>query len=413
MQPPQISIQDWFDRPRSVPATPRPRTQPVTAEPRTWRQQATGQFPTAIEPPEVSATTAKPLPRTFDFSGRIKKQLHANPEFTVTAEQRTWRPIAPGQHPKPNKTNSVVKHKMRSVVYNHGESVDEDEKNFTMFDVDNTMYDYLTTPNEIFVQEVFHFSLDKGCHRGMSPQDAWRSSVVVDIGSNTGFYGLLALAHGCAVVFVEPQPQCNDLISKSIEASGFDVRKVRRIKHPLGEAGKKLLVRPENHCEGRFPIGNKEKGYRTVVPNTTNSSGVIVAVDYVPVMAALESVGLSENTTLQLVKIDTEGFEPMIVEAFMPGLQKWNVLNLVVEVTPSWWMDNGFSRTAAGVLFEKVALLGYGGSTEHSRNTWDHEDIRIFIEHACCHLLGSIGQEDLWLHKISNPWEGDIDSENS
>lgn len=273
-----------------------------------------------------------------------------------------------------------------------------------MFDVDSKMFDYLSTPNEQFVQAAFHSSLDTGCDREMSPEDAWKNSVVVDIGSNTGFYGLLALAHGCAVVFVEPQPECNDLISKSIAASNFDLRKVRRIKNPLGEAGKKLEVRPENHCEGRFPITNRERGYRTVVDNRSNSGQLgVTMVDYVPVMTALQSAGLGENTTLQLVKIDTEGFEPLIVEAFLPGLRNWTVLNLVVEVTPLWWVQNGFSRAAAGVLFETVARLGYRGETSYKK-IGNHQEIKTFIEHGCCKLLGTIGQEDLLLEKISSPY---------
>ena len=232
----------------------------------------------------------------------------------------------------------------------------------------------------------------------MSPSEAWEKAVVVDIGSNTGFYGLLALAKGCAVVFVEPQPECNVLISWSIRESGLDERKVRRVQQPVGgeeELGKSLTVRSDNHCSGRFPIENAERGHKDAYGSSAASadSKASMKIPFLPVSNMLELVGLNASSKIQLIKIDTEGNELQILEAMLPLLHSWQVSNMVVEVTPMWWRHTGYSKNTGAEIFEQIADLGFHGSTIRGHKIRDAAAMHDYI------ILGHIYQDDLWLRR--------------
>ena len=220
----------------------------------------------------------------------------------------------------------------------------------------------------------------------------------MDIGSNTGFYGLLALAKGCAVVFVEPQPECNVLISWSIRESGLDERKVRRVQQPVGgeeELGKSLTVRSDNHCSGRFPIENAERGHKNAYGSSAASadSKASMQIPFLPVSNMLELVGLNASSKIQLIKIDTEGNELQILEAMLPLLHSWQVSNMVVEVTPMWWRHTGYSKNTGAEIFEQIADLGFHGSTIRGHKIRDAAAMHDYI------ILGHIYQDDLWLRR--------------
>jgi FkbM family methyltransferase len=46
--------------------------------------------------------------------------------------------------------------------------------------------------------------------------------IVLDIGANTGFYGLFAASQGCQVYSFDPQPQCGRIIKQEILVNGFE-----------------------------------------------------------------------------------------------------------------------------------------------------------------------------------------------
>ncbi|CAE7357269.1 sad [Symbiodinium natans] len=256
-----------------------------------------------------------------------------------------------------------------------------------MFDINGGMFGWLKGKGEQFVQDIFHETLDPVCQVDMSPSEAWEKAVVLDIGSNTGFYGLLALAKGCAVVFVEPQPECNVLISQSIRESGLDERKVRRVQQPVGrqeEWGKSLAVWPGNHCSGRFPVENAERGHKDAFGSDGASQDTQMAtqIPFLPVSDMLELVGLSDSSKIQLIKVDTEGNELQILEAMLPLLQSWQISNMVVEVTPMWWHHTGYSRNEGAEIFEGIAALGFAGSTIRGHSVQDATAMRDYILHG-------------------------------
>ena len=300
---------------------------------------------------------------------------------------------------------NAARHDVSELIRHHGQRVDGASSHFTMFDINGGMFGWLKGKGEQFVQDIFHETLDPVCQVDMSPGEAWEKAVVLDIGSNTGFYGLLALAKGCAVVFVEPQPECNVLISQSIRESGLDERKVRRVQQPVGrqeEWGKSLAVWPGNHCSGRFPVENAERGHKDAFGSDGASQDTQMAtqIPFLPVSDMLELVGLSDSSKIQLIKIDTEGNELQILEAMLPLLQSWQISNMVVEVTPMWWHHTGYSRNEGAEIFEGIAALGFAGSTIRGHSVQDATAMRDYILH------GHIYQDDLWLRREALDWSG-------
>ncbi|CAE7245079.1 sad, partial [Symbiodinium pilosum] len=292
---------------------------------------------------------------------------------------------------------NAERHDMGEVIRHHGQTVEHPSSHFTMFDVKGGMFAWLKSRGEQFVQDIFHETLDV-CREDMSPDEAWERAVVLDIGSNTGFYGLLALEKGCAVVFVEPQPECNALISWSIRESGLDERKVKRVQQPVGrkeDGAKSLAVRADNHCSGRFPIENAERGHKDAYGSDAGSadSQTALQIPFLPVSDMLTLVGLSDSSKIQLIKIDTEGNELQILEAMLPILQHWQVSNMVVEVTPMWWRHTGYTTQSGAEIFEQLVNFGFVGSTIRGHSLKDAAAMRRYILH------GKIYQDDLWLQR--------------
>lgn len=271
---------------------------------------------------------------------------------------------------------------------------------FVMYDTDGSMYRWLQTPGEHFVQDAFHESLRRNCRKDSSPEDAWNNTVL-DIGSNTGFFGLLALKYGCAVAFVDPQPYCMDLVRKSISANKFDSAKFRIIAHPLGadaDAGKVLQVQPLNRCEGRFPIVNLERGHEDAFGANSSVAGDSFGVNFLPAAKAVQSLPLPQGATILMAKIDTEGNELRILEGLKPIFTQMRVLNIMVEITPMWWKHTGYTRSDGAHIFAELGALGFQGRTVQRASFAEMdtpEKIKSYV------LYDDIYQDDLWLHRPS------------
>ena len=89
---------------------------------------------------------------------------------------------------------------------------------------------------EGFVKQVFLATL-AGCSGSMA---------VLDIGSNTGYYSMLAAAHGCSVLAIDAQPGCaqwfewarnaNHANHSIVGSQQFSARSVRIVTRPVSNS---------------------------------------------------------------------------------------------------------------------------------------------------------------------------------
>eukprot|EP01084_Bolivina_argentea_P197530 338494_1 len=106
-------------------------------------------------------------------------------------------------------------------------------------------------PGEKYVRTVFSIVLSNNIN-------ILSSSIMIDIGANMGYYGILSLSMGIGkAIFFEPQPACVQIIESLVTLNAFNQR-ARIINHPIGNG--KLLEVPSMECDGRFPINKQENG---------------------------------------------------------------------------------------------------------------------------------------------------------
>ena len=77
--------------------------------------------------------------------------------------------------------------------------------------------------------------------------------LVVDIGANEGFFGLLAASMGCRAYLFEPQPSCQRLLYAALLLNGFGTDVARVIPRPVSSEATRMLVAPSAPCVGRIP----------------------------------------------------------------------------------------------------------------------------------------------------------------
>ena len=202
------------------------------------------------------------------------------------------------------------------------------------------------TEGEQLVTATMDKLLRTGCqNRNDRPSDA----LFLDIGSNSGFYGLNAISHGCVAAFFDLQPGCNKVVNAALLVNGFVDRGVV-MAAGLSDRDSIVPASSESTCSlesGRFPI--------SAIETDTLKDG---DVD-VPVLPL--SRLLPPSSSIFMMKIDTEGLEQRILAGAMPFFKKRNIKHVVVEVTPGHgvWEKNGVLPTEVANTMRDIAASGY------------------------------------------------------
>jgi FkbM family methyltransferase len=175
-------------------------------------------------------------------------------------------------------------------------------------------------------------------------------AIVLDIGANAGFYGLYSAAVGCYTFFFDIQVECLDWIRSSIHENQY--HHTTLIPYPVGNVSRPVhLDVSSNGCHGTFTMSK-----------TGNEWYLESQTKHVPLdtkMVRLDDVfhdAMLEETlpTIALIKIDTEGFEVVIIASMhnlVRHIQKHTglatVRNIVCEIAPLRWEglpDKSMSR---------------------------------------------------------------------
>ena len=82
--------------------------------------------------------------------------------------------------------------------------------------------------------------------------------LMLDVGSNLGYYGLLAMSQGCESLLFDLQPGCQSLINSAIVVNQF-TSLGRVVPFGVSDAESSFKVNSKG-CNGRFPAEAYERG---------------------------------------------------------------------------------------------------------------------------------------------------------
>ena len=190
--------------------------------------------------------------------------------------------------------------------------------------------------------------LSAGCRKH---NDREADALFLDVGSNTGFYGLNAISHGCAAAFFDVQPGCNKVVNAALLVNGFADHGVV-LAAGLSDRMDFVQASSMGTCSfesGRFPISAIETG-------TLEEGDVSVPV--VPLSRVLPP---SSSMCIFMMKIDTEGLEQRVLSGAMPLFKEKCIEHVIVEVTPGggFWEKRGIVAADVANTMRDIAACGY------------------------------------------------------
>lgn len=169
------------------------------------------------------------------------------------------------------------------------------------------------------------------------------SKFMVDVGMNSGYFGVMSASLNFPVMAFDPQPACHALMKKTMEANNYDNTKIQTYLMGLGNGGRDIQSHIEMHitsCHG---------GYSWPDVWVRNDPSNVVKV---PVHSLAEMIG---EQRVSVMKMDTEGNEASILASGVEIFERGQVDYLIVEVNPKVWEQRGIDTKAIYAL-ENLAL---------------------------------------------------------
>lgn len=222
------------------------------------------------------------------------------------------------------------------------------------------------------VTKVMFSVFDQSC----KPLSSSMPGIMLDVGSNTGFYGLNALRRGCEAYFFDLQPQCQQFVNAAVYHNRFDLGRV----FPYGvHAMPTSFNVPRSGCDGTFSggsfTGSKESFQTQVYPLKH----------------------FIKKTPILMMKVDTEGSEVNVLKGASIFFNEHLIQNAIVEVTPKkgYYERVGSSMNDITMELSAIVEMGY-----YMVSLWDWS-IHHSKDDAEKYLLGldptKVVQFDVWL----------------
>jgi FkbM family methyltransferase len=163
---------------------------------------------------------------------------------------------------------------------------------------------------------------------------------LIDIGSNGGYYSLMAASIGCATIALDAQPRCLQRLASSAAVSGFG--DMTLIWSAIQRPGAKPISVGATKCSGLWSANlnstwiNEESGFSVDAPSKTLAEVLAAAPRDFPFTA---------------MKIDIEGGEVEVLKQALPLLiQPRKLQHIFVEV----WSQEGSIE-----IFSQILAAGY------------------------------------------------------
>ncbi|MFZ2152705.1 MAG: FkbM family methyltransferase [Microgenomates group bacterium] len=167
------------------------------------------------------------------------------------------------------------------------------------------------------------------------------NSVVVDVGANIGYYTLL-LSQKCKMVYAfEPDKKCFEILKKNVEKNNLGNVKLFNIGISDKEE-KKYLIRDEDNL-GNSKINPSKSPFNKGDLQPANCE-------------RLDDILINEHK-IDLIKIDTQGWEPQVIEGAKKIIKR-DSPTLFLEYTPSEYKDKSMINFLRGI-YKNIWSIDY------------------------------------------------------
>ena len=148
----------------------------------------------------------------------------------------------------------------------------------------------------------------------------------IDIGSNGGFFSLLARTLGCRTIAVDAQPFCLVRLSSSASINGYLTDFGVKWGAVSDQSSLSFNV-GATKCSGLWSASNESDWIN-------KESNRVVKVTSISMERILNDY-FQANSIITIMKIDAEGSEMNIIKSALPFLKDRRILNLIVEIVPN------------------------------------------------------------------------------
>ena len=192
-----------------------------------------------------------------------------------------------------------------------------------------------------------------------------KSKIMVDVGMNSGYFGVMSASLGFNVMALDPQPACHALMKKTKAANGWDDNVIQTYLMGLGDGGKGIDNDIEMH------IGSCHGGYSW--PDQWGAKEDAVKV---PVHSLAEVIG---DLHVSVMKMDTEGNEMSILSSGLDIFKQKQVDYLIVETKPFVWDNRGIDKAPIYLLEDlAVSVTKINGGAKKEKGTPFASDDYLF-----------------------------------
>ena len=194
----------------------------------------------------------------------------------------------------------------------------------------------------------------------------------LDIGSNIGFYGMMAASLGCKVHFFDAQCACTTAVADGLLAN--DLQR-RAWVHPVGVSDQpREFPAEEGYCNGRYPQSSPLPFKSHITLSHCGTSRAMPLVELLP-MEKLENAQT-------IAKVDVEGNELSVLRGLLPYLERRLIAHLFIEVTTGYgfYAKLGVSRHDVAKTFVRVMGFGYALTEIRSNTTHSISTISRFFD---------------------------------
>lgn len=342
------------------------------------------------------------------YSKTAHRKHVGTPATRAKSSRFATTPISPGENPALSALSPFLASSLASpLVYNATVLNEWGFKRATCGKADFLVADtgmvdrwICSAEGERVVTAAMDSLLSAGCRgRGSGGTDSVAAPLFLDVGSNSGFYGLNAISHGCETVFFDVQPGCNKVVNAALLVNDFGSRGVV-MAAGLSDRADVVRAKSSSTCSfdsGRFPMSAIESGTLDegdvgvpVVPLSRlvlSTSSWAWALTSSTASSAAKKKPRASKPQIFMMKIDTEGLEQRVLAGAMPLFKDQAIEHVIVEVTPGFqfWEKNGVRAADVAATMRAIAAFGYSFTRLHSK-AGDDKD-RILTDPERVHAL--------------------------